>query len=47
MTDHNDAEPKGALPKYEAPKLTVLDMSSTKTGPSPDPNEFPGILQMS
>ncbi len=29
------------------PELFTLDITGTGTGPTPDPTEFPGILQVS
>ncbi|WP_298469432.1 hypothetical protein [uncultured Erythrobacter sp.] len=33
--------------RFVKPELRVLDVKGTKTGPFPDPSEFPGILNMS
>lgn len=33
--------------QFIKPELRKLDVKGTKTGPVPDPTEFPTILQMS
>ena len=47
MTTPTDQNPKQELPAYEAPKLLVLDASSTETGPDPDPTELATFFTMS
>lgn len=32
---------------FVEPRLEVLEVKSTATGPTPDPTEFPGILEQS
>lgn len=46
MADHMTATHKGKRP-FAKPELHKLDITGTETGPTPDPTEFPGILQMS
>jgi len=43
---NNDASSAGKKP-FVKPELHVLDVKGTATGPSPDPSEFPMILNMS
>lgn len=43
MTEITDNK-ENNLPVYEAPVLTVMDATQTRTGGVPDPNEFGTIL---
>lgn len=43
MTEQNSHGKK----RFVKPELRVLDVKGTETGPTPDPSEFPGILNMS
>jgi len=40
-------EKREAKKAFVEPRLEVLEVKSTATGPTPDPSEFPGILQQS
>lgn len=44
MTTPTDQDSKQELPAYVAPQVWVMDTSSTKSGPDPDPTELPGFF---
>lgn len=44
---NDDSQSPAKRKVFIKPELRMLDVKGTKTGPAPDPTEFPGILQAS
>lgn len=47
MNDETKQDESSAKTPFIKPELKSLEVKDTRTGPNPDPTEFPGILNMS